>query len=362
MSIISNLRSGLPQSRPLLQAGQSVGRAAAKVAAPFGIVRNPLAQPPASKDTLRVMSYNAWLGGKDYPNLKRNIQKSGADVVGLQEITRENAEKLAKELDMHLAYYDRPDVAGKAILSRYPIKSGKHVGYSVTLGDRLGAFFDQVKSGKGSLSDRLKRVEPLESRGMLISTIEAGGKKIALIDTHLSLGVSAFNAKQLQELDVQAKKLREQGYEVVMMGDFNTNFNIRASKGGKGFVDGTDTVEEYRQRYGKGAGNVEYPEDQKALNRLQEDFQPFWEADKRAVIDKQGNKTTPEEALTELKGTSKESARYAELVDIADGHSHLGADKRFDNILSSLPVKEAWIDQGAKGSDHQPVFAELSLE
>ncbi|MGE5707202.1 MAG: endonuclease/exonuclease/phosphatase family protein, partial [Bacteroidota bacterium] len=151
MSIISNLRSALPSTRPIIRAGQAAGNTASKVVAPFGIVRNPLAPPPVPKDTLRIMSYNACLGGKDYPNLKRNIQKSGADVVGLQEITRENAEKLAKELGMHLAYYDRPDVAGKAILSRYPIQSGKHVEYSVSLGDRLGAFFNQVKDGQGSI-------------------------------------------------------------------------------------------------------------------------------------------------------------------------------------------------------------------
>ncbi|HBN09927.1 MAG TPA: hypothetical protein DD435_15220 [Cyanobacteria bacterium UBA8530] len=357
MSLVSKLQR-IPVFSRLGHEFSEGAKAASKIVAPFGIYRNPLAPPPPKRDSLRIMSYNVLNGGQDYLSIKTNIAKGGADVVGLQEISRENAEKLAHELNMHLAYFDRPDVAGKAILSRYPIKSGGHVDYPVSMGDRLSLYLKKVLNGEK------KSFECLEARGMLVSNIEASGRKITLIDTHLTLGVVDFNAKQLAFLDDFAEKQRAKGYEVVITGDFNTNFNIQKVSGGANsaeFEDQTDSVEEYRKRYEKNAGNAQDASDRAALRKLQQDFNPFWEAKDKSVIDKEGKKMTPDQARAELKKVSKGSDRFDELVDIADGNSHVKADKRFDNILSSLKVKESWIDLSAKGSDHQPVFTELDL-
>lgn len=303
----------------------------------FGIYNNPLAERPAVKDSLRIMSYNI-LSGQNYDAIKREIQKSNADVIGLQEAPREVAERLAKDLGMNLASYDSPGVAGKAILSRYPIKSGSHITYPTTLGQKADHLW-------GSLTKKY-RPEVNEQRGMLQSTIQVGARKIAILDTHLTLSSSSDNAKQLQILKEQGEKLEKEGYSVIMMGDFNTNLG---------------TTEDYQKRYGKGLGNAGDAKDNLAIESLLKEFPSYWQGEKRELIDKKGKTITPEAAQEELKSATKGTVRYRELQDLADGNSHTAADKRFDNILTKLKVEKAQIDFSAKGSDHQPVWADIKL-
>lgn len=329
-------------------------------------IKNRSLPSPPFKDTLRVMSYNIYVKG-DLEAVKETIRKSGADLVGLQECTPEKAEELADALNMHVIHYSKGINAGKAILSRYPIESGEHVQYPDSLGGRLKGYAGQLLEGD-HLEGRDKWFcagEPLEERGILLSTVKVGDKTVDILDTHLALRVTDRNSDQLRFLDEYAKQRRALGHEVVVMGDFNTNFNIQASQGGtqgKDYPDPTDTLDEYRDRYGRSLGNIGDRKNLDALNRLRGDLNDVGKASEREVIDRQGRRMTLEEAREELKRTPKSSERYAELVDLADGNSNTGDDKRYDSILTSLEVKKSWIDFSAFGSDHQPVLAEISFK
>lgn len=330
------------------------------------------ASRPTEGNRLKIASYNVMLGGKDYPGILATLRKANPDVAGLQEVSRENAERLGRELGMHVAFYgeskgpfDSP--VGKAILSKHPLASAKHDTFLST-DAHWDALQRYAKAKDKPIRDAVFHTELSSLRGSLEATFTAGGRKFAVLDTHLTLNDPQLNAAQLAILREKAAAYEAKGYQVVMMGDFNTNLALSngASTPGAAFSDETDTVAEWKARYGKGsAGNVGDAANMRAADALRQELKPAWEAAvKRYSVTTHDAEMTPDEARALLaKGdVAKGSPEWKVLAAAADGITHLGADKRFDNILVSegLEVREAAIDMTSKASDHQIVTAEVS--
>lgn len=327
----------------------------------------------ASQGTrMRAMTYNVMLGGKDYPGIRATIRKADPDVAGLQEISRTNAERLARDLGMHVVFYGErkapfQDPVGKAILSKYPLATARHELMNESR-DHWEAIRRYAASSGKSLKDAILHTELGSRRGVLEATFEAGGKRFAMLDTHLTLKDAQLNGKQLAELQRRAFELEAKGYEVILVGDFNSNLALRGgtTTEGKGFTDETDTVSEWLQRYGRPSpGNIGHADNMRAADALRGSLNSAWEAsDRRYAVTAQDAELTPEEAraLLAAGNVKRGSEEWKVLVAAADGVTHLGAEKRFDNILVSkdLQVEAASIDMVSKASDHQAVVADLT--
>jgi endonuclease/exonuclease/phosphatase family metal-dependent hydrolase len=175
---------------------------------------------PGGQASLKIMSYNihACRGrdGKVRPDRIAEVIASHApDIVAMQEVdSRENlhqAKIIAGMLSMNFYYHSsvllKTGMHGNAILSRYSMKLKK----------------------KGALPS-LVNTRLLEKRGALWVEIDANGKKIQVINTHLSL-FSRERMLQVKEL-LGPAWLGNPGCKgpVIICGDFNSTLNSRVSK------------------------------------------------------------------------------------------------------------------------------------
>ncbi len=157
---------------------------------------------------VRVMDYNIHQGFNikgylDLESIARLIERSGADVVSLQEVSRgwvingsaDNLAWLSDRLDMDYIFMPASDaVWGNAILSRYPIKL--------------------IKSGF------LPRLGAPLRRSFLLAEIEpADGKNINIMCVHLHHieGEGQIREKQVEEILTEWAGLKR----TAVMGDFN---------------------------------------------------------------------------------------------------------------------------------------------
>ncbi|MCH7662805.1 MAG: endonuclease/exonuclease/phosphatase family protein [Chloroflexi bacterium] len=163
--------------------------------------------PSATNKTVRVMSYNLHNGintdGRlDLEAIAKVIEESGADVVGLQEVSRgwlifgsvDMLSWLSQRLDMPYIYGPTGDAQwGNAVLSRYPI-----------------------------LSAELVALEPsglLLRRGYIKATIDIGGGTLTIINTHFT-----HVDEHDDERDIQSSQIieaRNGESTTIMMGDLN---------------------------------------------------------------------------------------------------------------------------------------------
>lgn len=374
-------------ARPVAAAAQATRAAAPAEAAPAGLLarvkgflKNLLSpmvryspetvQPPKGDGKLRVASYNIYLGGRDYAGVLATLKQKDADVIGLQEATRASAERLARDLGMHVVFYGRKlpllSHSGKAILSKYPIEAVGETTFG-TLGDHFQALKRYAARPDKTWLDALGK-ELVERRGALEATVKVGDRRVTMLDTHLTLHDARLNALDMRALQRRAAELKRQGHEVVLVGDFNSHLGIKPDGVDRGaaFVDETDTKGEFRARYGKSAGNIEHPENAEAASALGRELRSAWDAARKRYAGTGFDaELTPEEARERLakEAPKRGSEAWKVLTGAADGLTHLGANKRFDNILVSegLPVVEAAIDMRSKASDHQAVVADLAL-
>jgi len=162
-------------------------------------------------ETLLVMNYNLHnavntSGILDPESLAQVIEESGAEVVGLQEVSRgwltwgslDMLTWLSQRLDMHYAWGPSADSQwGNAILSRYPIESF------------------QINS--------LPPEDVLLLRGFTVANINLDGQSITLIDTHFS-----HRDDQGPERLQQSSAILDawnQASHTVIMGDLNAEPN-----------------------------------------------------------------------------------------------------------------------------------------
>ncbi len=314
-----------------------------KLLEPFVVKNNPLAPPPpAAPSELTVMTFNVRLGGEDMHGIRKTLVDAKPDMVGLQEVSRANAEKLAKDLGMHLTFYQsvRHNNGldnGKAILSRYPIQESEHVAFDISVSHRVGALWDRITNGG------LMTSTPLwQKRSLLRSTFTVGEKKVDVIDTHLATGDPKANAEQLRQLQAYVAERKKRGHEVILMGDFNLPFN---------------RTPENLPKEAEPLG--EWAELQTQLSDA------FKAAPDITVTNDHGERMTPQEARERLQANPDLPEAERKVLQRAAVGATLGrGSNRIDTILSSegLKATSLYIDQHNDHSDHEPVVATFKIE
>ena len=152
---------------------------------------------------IRVMSFNIHHGASggdvlDLDRIAREIESSGAQIVGLQEVDRhwsarsnyqDQAAWLAERLNMHYAYAANLDLGpepghsdrrqyGTAVLSKYPILSSEnHLLTNIQYAEK-----------------------PTEQRGLLETVINVEGNHISFYNTHLDHRRSEQRQLQVKEI------------------------------------------------------------------------------------------------------------------------------------------------------------------
>jgi endonuclease/exonuclease/phosphatase family metal-dependent hydrolase len=167
--------------------------------------------PPASRTataTVAIMTYNILAGGGPRLDcIEQVIHAAGADLIGVQEVTRPAClARLAERLGMHDAVGWSPSGWHVGMLSRWPILSSRsHSG-------------------------------PMLTRALLEAVVELpGGERLSVFTTHLPAMFSdrrRGEERRLRELDVILGHLRAAGlagleegapeHPQVLLGDFNS--------------------------------------------------------------------------------------------------------------------------------------------
>ncbi len=157
---------------------------------------------------VKVMTYNIHSGynvegGQDFEAIARVIEESGADIIGLQEVSRvrlmdgavDMTTWLSRRLEMHVLFLGTGEPTwGNALLSRYPI----------------------IESGEGNLPDEGSLIK----RGYLWAAIDIGeDEPLLVIVTHLHHIVADSEIRQVQVPDI-LDFWDAQG-QTVLMGDLN---------------------------------------------------------------------------------------------------------------------------------------------
>ena len=166
---------------------------------------------------LRVLSFNIHIGlgtdGElDLRRVGRVIRSSRADVVGLQEVDRhfsarsdwaDQGRKLARQLDMHLAFGANIDEA--------PADSGRRrVQYGTAILSRY-----RIVSSDNTL---LYRSPGEEQRGLLRAVIDVPGPDVEVFNTHLSATSAADRAQQTTQI---REILGARARPAILVGDLN---------------------------------------------------------------------------------------------------------------------------------------------
>ncbi|MBU8895266.1 endonuclease/exonuclease/phosphatase family protein [Corallococcus sp. H22C18031201] len=349
------------------------------------VVRHPAVTPPRGPG-LTVMSYNILLGGLYREPLLAyfaQLEKAGRmpDVIGLQEASVPMAALLASRFGFHLAYQGNDGgsaarlVNGKALLSRHPLRDAAHFTYVIADAERDAAIARQGEPG-----------ELVEDRGVLWARIDVAGRSVSLYNLHHALGDSGINAHNLRQLNVLLR--HREDADAVVLGDFNANTAIK--RGGSwlwahwGAYDDTDTVEEYRARYGTpratvgdwGVGNIADPRLRHALHHLEHALpETIAHAAQVHVRLADGSVMTPHAAREALRSghVARGGQEWLRLQDVADCATLSSlpdeaglvpaTGKRFDNFYASPSLEPVLfeVDRSTESSDHQPVLSHYRL-
>ena len=173
----------------------------------LAVARSASPEPPV----LRVMTYNIHHGegldGRlDLERIARVITEARADLVGLQEVDRGVERTQRRDLPSELARLTGMSVRfesnlphqggeyGNAVLSRFPLKASRNTRY--------------------------RSPRPGEQRGFLEVIVEAHGREILLINTHLDFRPG--DEERLASVEeLRAAVLAAGPRPVIMVGDFN---------------------------------------------------------------------------------------------------------------------------------------------
>lgn len=309
---------------------------------PLVVKNNPHAPAaPANPGELKVLSFNVRLGGMDYPAVAKTIADAKADVVSLQEVSRENAEKIAATLGMHLTFAQsvrhNNDVSnGKAILSRFPSTRAEVKPFDVSVMDRLKGMWKKFQASEGSLKDRIFGTVSLwQKRSILTTTMKIGGKTVDVVDIHLTTGNPAVAAKQYAELQAYVKARKAKGHEVIVAGDFNTRHDKPAASG----------------------------PDTRAYAALKDVVTDAYDAGAVRIRSLDGQVRTPAEAHAALKQPGLTAAQRRTLEIQAMGTTVSSGNGRIDAVLTTdgFRAREVYIDQANAASDHEPVLATFTV-
>jgi len=174
--------------------------------------------------SLRVMSFNirnarSMDGEVNLQNIASEIQRSGADIIGLQEIDRfllrsntsDQPAELAKLLQMHVCYSPSEDRNHTSNTSAYiresDAKTGMNGQYGIAILSRFPIIAHQFQYLPGDK----------ERRSLLRAEIEVDGERLTFFNTHLGL---TEEEKNLQ-VDALVKTIKSTSGAIVLLGDFN---------------------------------------------------------------------------------------------------------------------------------------------
>ncbi|MBI2264270.1 MAG: endonuclease/exonuclease/phosphatase family protein [Armatimonadetes bacterium] len=341
-----------------------------------GIYNNPRADSRRAKgDNVKVISYNIFKG-QDEKELKEFLegeideakQDGSAVVINLQEVKdKKQALRLAKSLGLNVAYRDGQDdkKAHKAILTDAPIESARDVEYRQDRKEQEEAY--KRVNEKRKKEGRSHTNEPLQDRSVLDVAIHLGGRRVHLLDTHLSLGSSKNNSMEVDQLKKIADGYKKKGDGVIIAGDFNDDLS------------------------GRNVGNMTDPAVRGNVSELKEGYQDAWDHaspdGRELTLDgaplnfldalAQGlnthawNSRQARLGSDSLSPAEKEKAlrsleqiyRGYEQEGTSFGTTHLGAHKRFDGVFVSedMEVQSIEVDYSAGSSDHQPVVVDVTV-
>ncbi len=155
---------------------------------------------------IKVMSLNMHHGTNKYGfynlhKVSQFIKEQNVDIIGVQEVDKnvfrskfhDQARQLACALQMFYVFGPNIDIGrgqyGNAILTRYPIKDYKNI---------------MLPSAR-------------ENRGLLISQIQVGAKKVNFFVTHLGL----TKQERKDQIRIIRKNIDAYNEKVILAGDFN---------------------------------------------------------------------------------------------------------------------------------------------
>jgi endonuclease/exonuclease/phosphatase family metal-dependent hydrolase len=166
----------------------------------------------STADTIRVMSFNIWVGGgKSIDRTIAVVRESGADIVGIQEEMKNAASIIAESLGWCTVHkYKSLLGKGCAIISKYPIVDSTRSKFGVKLQvgkDKYVWMFNQHLNHCPYEPYRLKGME------------YCGGK----LNTEEEAIASAWNARKgdIELTIAEIKKVQAENIPVFLTGDFN---------------------------------------------------------------------------------------------------------------------------------------------
>ncbi|MDR2286795.1 MAG: endonuclease/exonuclease/phosphatase family protein [Prevotellaceae bacterium] len=163
-------------------------------------------------DTVRVMSFNIWVGGgKSIDRTVAVVKESGADIAGIQEEAKNAASIIAKSLGWRTVHTYK-SLLGKscAIISKYPVVDSTASKFGVKLQiseDKCVWMFNQHLNHCPYEPYRLKGIE------------YCGGK----LNTEEEAIASAWNARKndVEFTIAEIRKVQAENIPVFLTGDFN---------------------------------------------------------------------------------------------------------------------------------------------
>ncbi|MDR1957483.1 MAG: endonuclease/exonuclease/phosphatase family protein [Planctomycetaceae bacterium] len=204
--------------------------------------------------TLKVMSFNIWIGGgKSIEETTRVIKETAADIVGIQEASKNGsntAEKIAEEMGWHTYAAN----SSRTILSRYPViktsPNGKGCKIQRNDGQCVWMF---------NLHLMYCPYEPYQLNG-----IEYCGAP--LLNTAEEAVASAWKSrgKEVEETIADIKEAQKEGVPIFLTGDFNEpsclDWTEKAAQAGicklpvawpatKAFMEKAEMKDSYRVKY-----------------------------------------------------------------------------------------------------------------
>jgi endonuclease/exonuclease/phosphatase family metal-dependent hydrolase len=192
-----------------------------------------LAHPPAKRRTIRVMTFNIHHGegtdGKlDLERIAQVIRHERADIVALQEVDR-GVERTSR----------RDLVAELAKLTKMSYAFGKNITYQG--GDYGNAILTRFRIIKQD-NHHYKMLREGEQRGLLQTVLEADGKRLLLLNTHIDYrpddSERVMNVEEIKLIISDYKNL-----PVILCGDFNDVPDSRTHKKVKeAFIDSWEAV------------------------------------------------------------------------------------------------------------------------
>ncbi len=174
---------------------------------------------PAEDVTVRVMTWNLQrgqaVGGRlastDMAPFAALVARSGADVVGLQEVTREQAEAISGALGWVAPAYVPTKNPCPGFVPPLPASC-------VPFGNAILSRLPQSGSEHWLLPPSAREVS-LEDRALLRSVVDVDGRQVSVYVTHLA-GNATRDEREAQVGEVLAR-IGEDGRPSVLVGDFN---------------------------------------------------------------------------------------------------------------------------------------------